>query len=219
MVASAADLLTWIQAARGGGVLGSEATAKLYPADRTETIYAGGDDFGFQTGVIELSQGRDVVIVNANTGYPALSLAADVVEAMTGRPLSTEVPRRGRERSEVRPEQGEGVPDSPRSRVGMAFLQAIRDGSPDALQALVEEQFAPAMRSAFSMEEHLEELGRLGRLVRAAADIRLAPGGPFTVEIHLVPLAGERTVIVVDLEEEAPHRITGVAVEGGGEGR
>jgi hypothetical protein len=221
MVASAADLLGWIQTARAGGILGPEAAAKLYPPDRKEAVYAGGDDFGFQTGVMELDAGRDLVIINTNTGYSSLSLAAAVAEAMTGNSLPFEVPGRAMEAEgpgQAQGRQGGQVPDSPRGRMGMTFLQAIRDGSPEALRGLVEEHFSPAMRDAFSIEEHLEQLGQLGRLARASADIRLAPRGPFTLELHLIPLAGERTVVVVDLEDGPPHRITGVAVEGGGGG-
>ena len=133
-----------------------------------------------------------MVIVNTNTGYSVLPLAARLAEAMTGEPLPFDMPGRGGEAEEGPPGAGAGagagaggqVPDSPRYRTGMTFLTAVRDGSPEALRSLVVEHFSPAMQDAFSMEEHLEELGRLGERVRASGDIRLAPRGPYTVEIH-----------------------------------
>ena len=72
------------------------------------------------------------------------------------------------------------TPDSPRARMGMTFLQAIRDGSPQALRGLVEEHFAPSMQDAFSMEEHLAELGRLGELARIKPTLHKHQGRCFS---------------------------------------
>ncbi len=93
MVSSASDLATWIRALRAGDVLGPTALAKAYPVDVSYARYAGADDYGFQTGVIELDDGRDVTIVNACSGDDALALAARVAEVMTGTLLPFELPR------------------------------------------------------------------------------------------------------------------------------
>ena len=99
--------------------------------------------------------------------------------------------------------------------VGTAFSAAIEDGSHEALEALVMNHFAPAMRDAFSMEEHLDQLRQLSEMAGAASDIGFSPRGQFTVGIALMTSRGGRTVIVVDFEGTEPYLITGVDVEGG----
>jgi hypothetical protein len=50
-------------------------------------------------------------------------------------------------------------------------------------------------------------------VARDAAEIRMSPGGPFTVEIHYIAGSGSRTVVVVDVQEFPPHQVIGVSVE------
>ncbi len=233
MVAPASDLRGWIAAARRGDVLGEEATAKFYPRPEANLIYAGGDDFGFTTIVVEMGGADDLVIVNRHSGYRPMSLALDMAEAMRGEPLP-EVRRRvaradeaeeegpavvrervGPGQAEGGPGQGRGgVPDSPRARAAMAFMEALRDGSEAALRALVEERFTPTMRDAFPMEEHLRELGRLSELARTATDVGLSPRSQFEVDIMLRGPAGAMS-ITLGLEPQPPHRIEGVRVTDG----
>jgi hypothetical protein len=109
----------------------------------------------------------------------------------------------------------EAPPGSPRMLVGTAFSAAIENGSDEALEALVMNHFAPGMRDAFSMGEHLDQLRQLSQTAGTASNIGFSPRGQFTVGIELMTPGGERTVIVVDFEATEPYLITGVDVEGG----
>jgi hypothetical protein len=109
----------------------------------------------------------------------------------------------------------EAPPGSPRMLVGTAFSAAIENGSDEALEALVMNHFAPGMREAFSMEEHLDQLRQLSQTAGTASGIGFSPRGEFTVGIALTTSGGDRTVIVVDFEGTEPYLITGVDVEGG----
>ena len=221
MVASADDLRAWIEALRGGRVLGHAALARAYGGD--VAVYAGGDDFGFETGIVELGGGDDFVIVNTNSGHDALAVAGDAAEAMTGEAVGfreavaedDDAPPAGGApggRAVVRQSPGGGVPDSPRARAATAFLDALRAGTDDALVALVRDRFSPDMRDAFPMEDHVHMLGELRDLVAESDGVGLSPRAEFVVAIALQP--GGRA-IVLDLDERPPHRITGVRVEGG----
>lgn len=213
MVSNADDLLRWIRAVRSGVVLGPQALARFYPQDEPNRIYAGGDDFGFVTAVMEIDDADDVIIVNTNTGYPAMTLAAGVIEALRGETLPFPVPGRGGIEREIGGgdvRETTGVPDTPRGQRGKALLEALQDGSPEALEALVNEHFAPGLRDPYPMSQHLEILGELSREVRSATDINLRPRDEFSLEIHLVNAAGESTVYVVELEPTPPHGIAGI---------
>jgi hypothetical protein len=213
MVASAADMERWIRALRGGEVLGPEGLAAAYGPDGN-ALYAGGDDFGFVTGIVELEHGDDFVVVTTNTGYEALGLAADVAQAMTGEPLPFDVPRREVE-TEAEPGEGPsggpggGIPDSPRGRRIASIMSALEDGSEAALRGLVEEDFSPAMRDAFSMEDHLSMLGEISARMRAASRLGARPIAEWEVEI-----VADDTVIVVSLEPVEPHLISGIRAGG-----
>lgn len=209
MVAPASDLLRFIEALRAGRVVGPAALADLYPADQPNLVYAGGDDFGFVTFVMELDRGRHVVIVNTNSGYRVESLARALAEAVRGEPLPG---RRAVERSEeATPPAGEGLPDSPRGRAARWILAALEDGSPEALRELVETRFTVAMREAFPMEEHLRVLGQLSARVRDVGVRAVVPVAEFTLAIDL----GDGDRVLVDLVPEPPHLIEGMRVGGG----
>jgi CubicO group peptidase (beta-lactamase class C family) len=216
MVASAGDLLRWIRAVRAGEILGPEALARFYPQDESNRLYAGGDDFGFITAVMEVDHGDDIVIVNTNTGYRAMTLGGRVLEALRGEPLPFTVPgpeggiQRETTGGDVRETGGGGIPDSPRGRKAMALVEALQDGSPEALEALVNEHFAPGLRDGFAMAQHLEILGELSREVRSARDLNVGPTGEFSLELRLVTAAGEEVTYAVELEPAPPHGIAGI---------
>jgi len=217
IVANAEDLLAWIRAVRRGDVLGPQALAAFYPADDPHRLYAGGDDFGFLTVVMEVDQGDDIAIINSNTGYRSMGLAAQLVEALRGEPVPFSVPgaRGGASERETtggteRETTGGGIPDSPRGRKAMALIQALQNGSPEALEALVTEHFAAELRDAFTMSEHLEMLGQISEQVRSAADLNVGPVDQFTLQLRLVNAGGEATVFIVELENTPPHGIAGI---------
>jgi CubicO group peptidase (beta-lactamase class C family) len=217
MVSNADDLLRWIRAVRGGEVLGPEALARFYPDDEPNRLYAGGDDFGFISAVMEIDGADDVIIVNTNSGYPAMALGAEVLEVLRGEPLPFAVPGRdegGVEREvgggDVRETTGEGIPDSPRGRAATALVEALRDGSAEALEALVNDHFATGLRDGYPMSQHLEILGELSREVQSATNLNIRPTQQFAFELFVETAAGEATTYTVELETEPPHGIAGI---------
>jgi len=220
IVANADDLLAWIRAVRGGDVLGPQALAVFYPEEEPNRVYAGGDDFGFLTVVMEVDQGDDIAIINSNTGYRSMALAAQLIEALRGEPVPFSAPGAGGGDTErettsgtERETTGGGIPDSPRGRKAMALIEALQDGSPEALEALVTEHFAAELRDAFTMSEHVEMLGQISEQVRGASDLGVGPRDEFVLEVRLVDAQGEASAIIVELEETPPHGITGIREE------
>ena len=217
IVANAEDLLAWIRAVRGGDVLGPQALAAFYPADEPHRVYAGGDDFGFLTVVMEVDQGDDIAIINSNTGFRSMALAASLIEALRGEPVPFNVPGAGGGDTESesgggmeRETTGGGIPDSPRGRKAIALVEALEDGSPEALEALVTEHFAAELRDGFTMSEHLEMLGQISEQVRNAADLNVGPVDEFILQLRLVDAGGETSVFIVELEDTPPHGIGGI---------
>jgi CubicO group peptidase (beta-lactamase class C family) len=227
MVSNARDLHRWILALRGGKILGPAALAKFHP--REPAVYAGGNDFGFGTLVLEFERGADVVIVHSSSGVPRMNVGVALAETAFGRPVPEEIrtmfarrqaagagpggpagPDRRTEGGEVR----RAGPDTPEMATVRAFLGAIRDGSPDALRALVTERFTEGFRAAASAEEHARVLGELSEAFRRADNVRVAPRGAREFEIRMSGGAGE-TVVVLTVEEAPPHRISSVSAEGG----
>ncbi len=87
MVASARDLSRWILALRGGEVLEPAQLEAAYPGP--DAFYAGGDDYGFVTAVVEIDGGRTHVITATNSGGRASEDAAHaMIQAMTRPPIS-----------------------------------------------------------------------------------------------------------------------------------
>ena len=217
MVANAEDLLRWIRAVRGGDVLGPDALARFYPKDDPHRVYAGGDDFGFITVVMEIDHDDDVIIVNTNAGYRPMALAADVIGALRGEPVPFAVPGQGEPAVEREVSGGDprgvsdgGIPDSPRGRKAMALMQALEDGSEEALQAVVAEHYSARLRDSFSLAEHMDLLGRLSEQIRAATDLNVRPVDEFSLEIRAVDAGGQASTFVIDLEDKPPHGIVGI---------
>ncbi len=218
MVSNVEDLLHWIRAVRAGNVLGPEALAGFYPEDDPDRVYAGGDDFGFITLVMEIDDADDIVIVNTNTGYRPMGLAADVIEALRGEPLPFSVPGRGEGGVEREGGGGDerevgdsGIPDSPRGRKAMALIEALEDGSEAALRSLVADHYAAPLRNAFPMSDHLELLGTLSEEVRRASEVTIEPVGDLILELGVVNAAGETSSFVIELADKPPHGIKGIA--------
>jgi len=216
MVSNAEDLLHWIRAVRGGEVLGPEALARFYPASEPNRVYAGGDDFGFISLVMEVNGADDIVVVNTNTGYDVMGLGGEVLTALRGEPLPFQAPRRERsieregDGGEERETTEGGIPDSPRGRRAMGLVEALQDGSQEALEALVNEHFDAALRDGFPMAQHLQILGELSQEVRSATDLNVQPAGEFSLELLVVSASGERNTFVVSLASTPPHGIIGI---------
>jgi len=109
------------------------------------------------------------------------------------------------------------IPDTPALRRAQEVLEVINLGDPARIRALVESAFAPAFRDGASMDDHFAAFAGWHDMNQ-----RLEPYGARTYdppepETHAVIVARSRLLetwraVVVDVEPQAPHRITSVDV-------
>ena len=221
MVSTARDLQRFVAAMRGGRVLGPAALAKMHP--REPAAYAGGNDFGFGTLVLELDGGRDVVIVTTHAGAPRMRLGLRVAELARGTPLPEELRTMfgGRAVAQGGPPGGPGggaqggprpLPDTPQARTVRRFVRALQDGAPSALETAVRELFTPEMQAVVPMPQHVAMLGDVGRLMKAADLVRVVPVSDDVFELRIGADGG--TVVRMEVQGAAPHRLARVAIDG-----
>jgi CubicO group peptidase (beta-lactamase class C family) len=227
MVAPAGDLLHFMESLRKGRIVGSGTLAVLYPPEQPHLHYAGGDDFGFVTEVMELDHGGHVIIVSTNHGYGYEDLPFRLAALVRGEALQGHPVEAGLRADEDRPDPtgrptdpvevegddpraGPGLPDSPRGRAAGWILTALEDGSSQALREFVDTRLSVEMREAFPVDVHLEILGDLARKVRDVGVQGVRPVSPFTLVIVL----GNGHRIDVTVEAQAPHLIDGIRIGG-----
>lgn len=113
----------------------------------------------------------------------------------------------------------EELPAGPVGERARQVVDAIDSGDPEVLRALVENTFAPAFRDMAPMEEHLDVLGGFHRrsggydlygIRRYDPPRPPGPGGEEHVIIVKNRLTEGWQAFVLALEEEPPHRITGL---------
>ena len=107
------------------------------------------------------------------------------------------------------------IPDTPALRRAREVLEAINAGDAARVKALVESAFAPAFRDAVPMDDHLGAFAGWHEMNQ-----RLEPYGARTYDppepdTHAVIVVRSRLLetwraVVVDVEPQAPHRITSV---------
>lgn len=111
------------------------------------------------------------------------------------------------------PQSAADLPDTPAGRRAAEMLRLTIEGDDAAMRSYIEEGFAPRLRDAFPIEEHL----------RIHAQMREASGGYDAVEvresdpnaIQVVVRAregGETRMLTLRTEPEAPHRIEGMGL-------
>jgi CubicO group peptidase (beta-lactamase class C family) len=219
MVSNARDLWRFVEGVRAGRVLGPAAVARLYPRD--PAVYAGGNDFGFGMVVLEFDGGRDVVLANTNAGDGRIAVGARVAEVMRGAPLPAEVRATfGLDRGSAegagagagatdRPGAVRPLPDTPQARTVRAFLAALRDGTPPAIERAVRELFTDQMRGVAPMDRHVAILGDVARTMREASVVTVAPAGEHAFELRV----GGDMVVRMRVQAEAPYRLARVDVQ------
>jgi len=116
----------------------------------------------------------------------------------------------GRDVSRTAQQQQGQADDTPRGQQAKALIEALQDGSPEALEALVNEHFDARFRDNFPMAQHLEILGELSEEVRAAADLDIRPVGELEFEFQ-VGSGDESNTYRVQLAPDPPHGIIGIA--------
>lgn len=213
MVSTARDLQRFVAAVRGGEVLGPAALAKMHP--REPAAYAGGNDFGFGTLVLELDKGRDVVIVTSHAGAPRSRLGLRVAELARGTPLPEELRAMFGGRAVARsgpPAGARPLPDTPQARTARRFVRALQEGTPSALEAAVRELFTAEMQAIVPMPQHVAMLGEVGRAMKAADVVRLVPVSDGVFELRIGADGG--TVVRMEVQDAAPHLLARVAIEG-----
>ena len=229
MVSNARDLHRFISAVRSGRILGPAALAKMYRRD--PAMYAGGNDFGYGTLVLDFDGGKDLVIVNTSSGARRMRVGVALAEAMRGAPLPDGIKRVLADGPEDGPPAGAapgaggpgggqmqvtrggnvqrqgGLPDTPQARTARAFAAALRDGSDSTLRAFVNENFSASFRQAVSMDEHVATLQRLSTAFKTSPTVALVPLGASEFELRL-----GRTVARFEVEAAAPNAIAGMEI-------
>jgi CubicO group peptidase (beta-lactamase class C family) len=113
----------------------------------------------------------------------------------------------------------EELPDGPVGERARQVVDAIDSGDPEVLRALVQNAFAPEFRDMAPMEDHLAILGSTHRqsggyeiygIRRYDAPRPQGPQGEEHVIIVRNRLTEGWQAFVLTLEEEPPHRITGL---------
>jgi hypothetical protein len=107
----------------------------------------------------------------------------------------------------------DSLPDTPTTRAARAFLAALRDGSPEAIRRLVNEQFTEGMRAIAPMEQHVQLLSELSAQLKAAQRVTLNPTGDAELEIRLTGGDGD-VVVRLRVQQAPPHRIENVGIDG-----
>ena len=111
------------------------------------------------------------------------------------------------------------APDTPALRRASEVLEVINSGDPARVKSLVESAFAPAFRDSVPLEDHLAAFAGWHEMNQ-----RLEPYGARTYdppepETHAVLVARSRLLerwqaVVVEVEPQAPNRITSVDLFG-----
>jgi CubicO group peptidase (beta-lactamase class C family) len=223
MVSSPAELLKWIRSLREGKVLGPAGVDALYsgapptgsaPADRPVVLYAGANDFGFETVVLELYGDGGVVIVSSNNAAPTVEIATALGEVVSGAALDLSPFLSPGDNEGTEDDQGWGLPDSPRGRRASEFLDAMAAGSESALRDFLELSVSDVFRNAYPIEEHLSVLGDTQRGMADPDVMMIEATGEFSMEMVVVGrTTGERFRISLELEPETPHRIASIEIE------
>jgi len=219
VVAPASDLLRFIEALREGRIVGEKALRRLYPDGQPHLHYAGGDDFGFVTEVMELDHGEHVVIVQTNRGFGFEWLPPALAAVVRGEPLDgregsgqpDDPPRSGVANDpDPVPTEGGGLPDSPRGRAANWLVTALEDGSAEALREFVELRLAPGTVGGGSTEPYAALLEELAARVEAEGVQGLRPVSEFSFRLDL----GDDEPLLVRIAPEPPHLIEELRIGG-----
>jgi CubicO group peptidase (beta-lactamase class C family) len=217
MVSSTDELLEWIRALRGGKILSEASLTKYYrgelPQMRTDApgpymAYAGGNDFGFISVILEFF-GEDTQIIAASNvmgQYSAERIGKQLAQLILGEPV-VEYERKEEPRDW-------GLPESPTGDAARAILKTIEAGTEEAAETFINENLSPDFVSQFSLEEHLVVLRDLQSALASPDLLEAIKTGPFSAKLIVRSRETEETVeISYELELEPPHRIINMRIE------
>lgn len=210
MVSNAPELHRWIVALRAGAVLSPSAVAKLNRAARGAPYfaYAGGNDFGFVSVVLEFTDHADHIIVLSNTD--GRTNAERELRPLAR--IAFDLPMQGEPESQAVTSGGWGLPDSPTGRGCSAFLNAIRAGTEDAARAFLL-QLHPDWFHERTEDEVMRTMLELQQDLAAPELEGARRDGPGRAEIVVRSTrSGKRFRVSLVVDTVAPHRIVGLDV-------
>jgi CubicO group peptidase (beta-lactamase class C family) len=228
MISTPRDLTRWIDALHSGKILSAAQLRKQY-AQPDWAFYAGGNSIGFETDVIELDGGADLVILHTNSGLGRVPLAARLAEWASGGPLPTKLQDIVRQIGNgpqvvtgggsqapggsdrvVRqgpPPAATGAATDPVRTAAQAFMRAMRDGSDATLRSFVSEWLSDAAQREMPLDARVTALSAISKQVIAAALLNVAPAGPNAAQLTIDHGDGKPTLVQIDVAAEAPFRI------------
>lgn len=108
------------------------------------------------------------------------------------------------------------LPDRPAVKRGQELIEAVKNGDAQRLRAFAQEAFAPSFLEQIPLEEHVQVLSEVAESARHLKLYGLRNYDPPHAETEAVLiLHNELTegweAVVVEVEPQAPHRITGAA--------
>ena len=105
-----------------------------------------------------------------------------------------------------------GLPESPFGERAAVLLEAISRTDVEYTRALIDENFAEAFKSAFSVEKHIEQLEKMSESLGEFEVARLSETSDLSAELTLRGNeSGRRYKLSVELQAQEPHLIESVS--------
>jgi CubicO group peptidase (beta-lactamase class C family) len=227
MVSNAQELLGWIAAVNDATILSAASRAQFYrlDADRAGaepprmTAYAGGNDFGFISVVVERLVDRSYLIVTTNAdGETNAEREIRGLAAIAMPDLDFGPSRSADSGGEPPPPQGDwGLPGSPTGIRASELLDAIADGGAPAAERFVKEVFHPDWFEEHTLEDLVAVFRQVQKELRNPQLEGAKKKGPGQAELLVRSGDGSGAVrIRMEIEPAEPHRITGLSFEPAG---
>jgi len=214
MVSSVGDLYKWILALEANKVLSDKAKENMYDPQGRPMAYAGGNDFGFSSVVFEYTAEKNYIVVatNSHDNMSASYLGKQLSLILKGEEPQEKNPEELNERSPGA--KNWGLPNSETGVRANAILEAVNRQDLEYVKLFIEENFTPSFVSQFSMEEHLSIFKQIHDEMGEIELLGAKKTSEFQAELLIQSKKSSRRLrIFFELEDNAPHRISGLSIE------
>lgn len=107
-----------------------------------------------------------------------------------------------------------GLPDSPTGQASAAYLEAVHRKDIDYTRTFIEEKFAPSFKSAFPLEEHIEQFQWMHENIGELELISAKKTSDTSCELSIQSKEnGQHFTAKILVEQEPPHQIASISVE------
>ena len=111
------------------------------------------------------------------------------------------------------PQSAADLPDTPAGRRAAEMLRLTIEGDDAAMRSYIEEGFAPRLRDAFPIEEHLRIHAQMREASGGYDAVEVRESDPNTIQVVVrAREGGETRMLTLRTEPEAPHRIEGMGL-------